>query len=268
MIESIEDYHADTDWHTASMYKAMLKGPRNFEHRVINKVKSKAPALQLGSLVHAMALEPDTIGKDYVVAPVSDRRTTAYKQWKAELDGKATIVTEAEMESGKHCVDALRRNPIIAGLLDADGDVEHSHRWQDDTADGPCKCKMRADKVLAEGTAIMDIKTIRELGSERDVMQTFWNYGYHIQAAHYAIGCCDRFGLSSPEKMLFVFAYVETSAPYRSLAYALDPDSLSRSIEQRVLLQQEVMRRMKSGDYAEPNEDQLIYISLPEAITK
>ena len=267
MTESIEDYHADTEWHTSSMYKAMLAGPRVFEQRVIKRTKSYAPALQLGSLVHAMALEPETVADDYAIAPVSDRRTKAYKEWVASIDAEQTIVTTSEADTAKRCVDALNANPIIKGLLDAKGFVEHSHRWQDETALGKCKCKMRADKVIENGYTIMDIKTIREL-TERDVMKTFWNFGYHIQAAHYTLGVADWFGYDMPESLMFVFAYVETQEPFRSLAYTIDDESLHRAIEQRNRLQLEVMRRMETHDFADPNEDQLICLSLPEGLTK
>ena len=265
--ETIEEYHADTDWHTASMYKAMLAGPRVFEQRVIKRTKFTAPALQLGSLVHAMALEPHSVAYDYAIAPTNDRRTKAYKEWAAKVDPEQTVVTTAESDTAQRCVDALNGNPIIKDLLDAKGFTERSHRWEDDTALGKCKVKMRADKVIGCGYTIMDVKTIREL-TERDVMKTFWNFGYHIQAAHYALGVANWFGYEMPETIMFVFAYVETQEPFRSLAYTLDQESMSRSIEQRNQLQLEVMRRMKSQDFAEPNENQLTFLSLPEGLTK
>ena len=64
---------------------------------------------------------------------------------------------------------------------------------------------------LCEHTLIIDLKTSQDAETNSFQKKAYWNYGYHIQAAHYING----FEAVSGRKILaFIFVVIETEPPY------------------------------------------------------
>jgi len=69
---------------SASSMKAYLRSPLHYRHQ-IETPSAPTPAQQLGTLIHAVVLEPFMARSTYAVAPNIDRRTKARKEAHAEF---------------------------------------------------------------------------------------------------------------------------------------------------------------------------------------
>lgn len=268
--ESNEDYHSNGDWLSASMLKDLLRSPRIFEAKHVDKtlMREATAAFEIGTAVHCAALEPARFADEYVVQPpeANDRRTKAYKEWAKTVDPAKSVLRQQDAETVARCVDSLRSVPLIKTALDADGAVELSHYWADGSTGVPCKC--RPDKIVPSAGIVLDIKTMA-VCSPRDFIKDAMTYHYGIQAAHYLDGAESHYGF---DDWLFVFACVEKSEPYRRRAICLDGGTLDRLIESREALLIDYKRRVESGDWSETYTDEtgqefgeqdLIPITLP-----
>ena len=79
-------YHALASVSHSSL-ECFRRSKRTYRAKYIDKtlVHEQTPAMQLGSLVHAMVLEPHKVSDLYVVPPKCDRRTTVGKQAYADF---------------------------------------------------------------------------------------------------------------------------------------------------------------------------------------
>ena len=97
--QSAAEYHADYSRVSNSMLSVFRQSRRRYFQRFVEQsmpAPEPTAAMQLGSLVHTLLLEPDDAAK-LVVAPKVDRRTKAGKEeWQAfGLVGLATLLVAA-----------------------------------------------------------------------------------------------------------------------------------------------------------------------------
>ena len=264
--EENADYHSDTEWVSASMLKSLRLSPRIFEGRYITRTipSKETPGMRTGTAVHCYTTEFDQYAKRYTVAPHKDRRTKAYREW-ATTVGDREILTEAEHAVIESCRNALLSVPVIATLIESDGPVEQSIRHTDSETGVPCK--IRCDKLVFGSSAfVVDIKTVSEW-SPRKFAYACDDFGYHIQAAHYASIASQHYEIDLPEVNV-LFAVVETQPPFRARACVLDDRSMQLGFQERYSLLCEYQDRMESGDWSEVNEHELTSVTLPSVYRK
>jgi len=253
-----EDYHARPGV-SASMLKSMAKGWRTFEAEYITKTapRKESAAMALGTAVHTALLEPERFSAEYVVCPeeCSDRRTKAYKEWAASVDG-AIVLTADDAKTIDAIRESVRRDDFASKLLAADGHVEKSLEWTIHDV----LCRMRFDKIA--GPFCIDIKTCQDATPEA-FAKTIASYRYDLQASHYVAGLSEI-----DHTPRFVFIAVETSAPYRVRCYEMCDDDFYKADEDRVALLLEYRRRLQSGDWSEPGEGVLTKVFLPNWFAK
>lgn len=210
------DYHA-AEALSASGAKLLLRSPA---HYLASKANQKEPtaAMRLGTLTHALVLEPEKFDAEFAVMPKFDRRTTigkkAAEEFEQEHAGKV-IVDEIAYERARNIADAVRSHPLVAQSL-VGGHAEVSLFW--DQYGLPCKA--RCDYMT--GNSIFDVKTCLDASPEGFARQIA-NFQYHLQAAHYSAGFREVVGWE-PDR--FVFIAVESEAPHAVGIYALDARSL------------------------------------------
>ena len=245
------NYH-DRSELSATMLKSMAKGWRQFEGEFITRTieRKETPSLKLGSAIHCAILEPDQYEGRYVVCPeeCSDRRTKAYKEWAANANALAIVLTPSEGEIVKRASDAFFRNKTAARLL-ALGDAETEHYWRH-PAGADCRAKI---DWLVGSQIIFDIKTCDDARPHR-FRQSIIDYRYDLQAVHY---------MEAVQCKQFIFAAVETSAPYRVRLYDLMDWSAVRAAELREKLIGQYVARKASGDWSEPREADVVAVDLP-----
>jgi len=210
------DYHK-VEALSASGAKLLLRSPA---HYIAAKTAPKEPtaAMRLGTLTHALILEPEKFDAEFAVMPKFDRRTTIGKKAAEEFEqdhvGK-TIVDELAYEKARAIAASTRRHPLVAQGL-TNGHAEVSLFW--DQHGVPCKA--RCDYMT--GSAILDVKTCSDASPEGFARQIA-NFQYHLQAAHYAAGFREVVGW---ELDRFIFIAVESDAPHAVGVYSLDARSL------------------------------------------
>jgi hypothetical protein len=99
-----------------SRLELFRKSPVLYKKTYIDKVvvRDPSPAMILGSLVHAMLLEPATVDSRFSVAPVCDKRTKAGKEtwdnFKSSLTDGIEIITHDDVEQATKMIAAINEN--------------------------------------------------------------------------------------------------------------------------------------------------------------
>lgn len=217
----IVDYHAHPALGSTGL-RALLRSPAHFQALAFG---APSPAMRLGTLVHTLVLEPEAFAERYIVAPACDRRTKAGKEtWAAFVDdaGERDVITEDDEAKGRACAQSLLSHRVGQTIKGAS--VEQTLMWTD--AETGVICKARPD-VLPSGY-LVDVKISAD-ASPTGFAKSIANYGYHVQAAHYVEGAraCGH------DVKGFVFAVVETVAPYLSAGYVLSAADLDQGMSER-----------------------------------
>lgn len=167
-------------------------------------------ALLFGQVFHKIALEPESFGAEFAVAPAADRRTVAGKQeWQEFLEfhkGKQIVSPEMYEQATEMCA-ALLAVPLAAKLLD--GAKETTYFWTDHITREACKCRTDCLNTKYSSPIVIDLKSANDASTEAFTKDAV-KYGYDLQAAMYAAGVQANIG----RKPLFVFVVVEKKPPY------------------------------------------------------
>ena len=87
------DYHALPRL-SASGAKTLLKSPARYQHERKHPA-SPTPAMEFGTMFHALVLEPEVFAARYALLPGIDRRTkegkAAFEVWQAENVGRTPV---------------------------------------------------------------------------------------------------------------------------------------------------------------------------------
>jgi hypothetical protein len=164
-------------------------------------------AMQVGTCVHTLVLEPSEFNSRYLVKELN-LRTNADKEVKAEAEKNGiTIIGEDEFEQAKAMRDSVMSHKEARALFTG-GQSEVSMFWTDPTSGAPCKA--RADYFQPKKRVIADLKTCDDVSNE-GISQSISKYSYHLQNAHYLMGARLITGM---DEIDFIFVFVEKSPPY------------------------------------------------------
>ena len=243
----IADYHA----HPAlgsSRLRELLKSPAHFRANM----RRETEALALGSLVHTLVLEPHTFSERYLVVPKINGATKEGKAQKAALADETRIVVNGEvMAEASACATSIMSHRVYQQIRDAQ--VEHTVFWTD--KETGIECKARFDVL---GPLLVDLKTTRD-ASPKGFQRAIATYGYHIQAAHYMAGAI----ANGMEPRGFLFACVETSAPYLPAGYLMGNPSLEQGERERREALSIYAKCLSEDRWPGYNDDRIEVIDLP-----
>ena len=197
-----------------SALKAFEKSPNHYLEYV-KKEYEPSPAMQLGSLVHLLTLEPENLEKRYAVAPEVNKRTKAGKEEYAlfvEQAGTREVIDAAQLAEAQVIADIVKAHPLASQALTSCTQFEKELRGE-----------LYGYPFVAFADAISenfvyDLKTTRD-ASPKEFIRAAANLGYHLQAAIYT----ELTGLP------FRWIAVETSSPYNVQIYEQDSASFERS---------------------------------------
>lgn len=146
-------------------------------------------ATDLGTLVHTLVLEPDSVPDRYLVMPKLKLTTNEGREKAAEYEAQAIAaglipVDFATMRKARLMADSMLAHPDMRmWLRAANGYSEATIIWRD--AETGMLCKARCDRLIfvPGGVVIFDVKTIARL----DKLNRWYvqDYGYDRQRAHY-----------------------------------------------------------------------------------
>lgn len=205
------EYHADRTAISKSGLDLIAKSPAHFRYWM-DHTRDETPAMQKGTLVHTMALEPENIKDQYAVMPseIKQRRGKAYEAFAAEA-GDRVILTLSQMEEAGRIVDAVERNPVARKII-ADAEKIEESVFAEDFGTG-VMCKCRPD--IRIGNRLYDLKTTRNANA-RSFAYSVRSYRYHVQAAFY-LDVCRWSGIDVDQ---FGFIAVDSDTmPYQCTVY-------------------------------------------------
>ncbi len=252
-----ELYHAG-EGISSSQIKDYLKNPALYKAKYVsNSIEKKdpTPALLIGSATHTAILEPHLFDGEYVQAPEINRRTKEGKIQFAEFEeaNKNKIILKAD--------DMVKIKEMSKSM------AEHRlHKLLDNTVpeltvvaecpDTGLLLKCRPDALHTE--YCLDVKTTAD-ASPSGFAKSIFNFGYHISAAYYL----KVLRLAGIECNSFIFACVESSAPYLCSFYELDQESLAIGEELVNKALQGIVEAQAFNEYKGYNDDLIMPISIP-----
>ena len=180
LLAKMHDYefyygHLGNNAMSSSNIKLLNKSPK-FYHRVTTYgQESNSPALQIGTFIHTMVLEPHLFDDRFHIVDVQSRVAKAYKEAKAKSN--KIVLTANEHDENMRIVDAALCNEYVLTMI------------------GGCEFEVPAIQML-EGFAfrakadIYDSKFhfVADLKTTQDIRDFKWSaikYGYDIQAFIY-----------------------------------------------------------------------------------
>lgn len=182
---------------SASGAKVLLKSPARYRWERDHPPKPTA-AMEFGTMLHCLALEPEKFGALYALAPAVDRRTkdgkAAAEQWAADNQGK-TAVSGDDWDRVHRMADAIEM--WGASDLMVGGEAEKPVLWERDGV----QLKAKLDYLAPD--RIIDLKTT-SADDEDSLVRAAWQYGYHISAAAYQEAAEVATGKRLPKTFVFV----------------------------------------------------------------
>lgn len=214
---SAEEYHADPrpSWSTVKL--AMLDCP--LAAKVRSETQSEpTPAMQLGSLVHTLTLEPDTFDDLYHVTEATRRGT---KAWKADEDeaGDRTLIKSSEYLEAVELAGLLRAAAKEAGITIDPEWVELSCY----SSIHGTPARARPDLVDLNTGTVWDVKTARSLRPQSFTRQCL-NLGYYGQIVNNAKILSDVLDTQIKPGGLIV---VQTGFPRHALVLPFGDDAIA-----------------------------------------
>jgi len=236
---SNEQYHA-SEGVSSSDVKAVLTSTL-FHWK--NKRFTTSTAMELGTAVHSMLLEPEL---DEVVRGPESRRGNAWKDAHEECraSGK-TLLTEADYDACEDMSVAMMANPTCAKILADKSAVKEASIFADCPRTG-LKLRCRPD-IYVPSTGVMgDVKTTRD-ASPREFARQTYNLRYDVQAAFYKYVA----ELGTDWKVRhFAFLAVENSAPYATCLHSLSMEAMEIGREHMFRALDEIAEAKRSDQYS------------------
>lgn len=221
---SFEDYAAVPALNGSKILH-MRRSPMKYKHERDNPTPP-SPAMELGTLVHRMVLEPGLVGEIAVWGELEEQKVRRGKVWDAfrEQNEGMLILTVQERDEILAMTASVLRNKPIRQYANAIGPTEVSLFWRHPVTNR--RFKARIDKVVPESNTIFDLKTTRDCHSFRFGSQSY-ALGYHIKMALYAQGWEILTG-KYPEVRL---GAVDSKPPHESTVYRVTKDVLQQGAE-------------------------------------
>lgn len=194
---SNEDYHKG-DGVSKSNLDDIAKCPAIYQwKKKAPECEEKKSALNMGTALHCLLLEPQCFDERFLVIPKFDLRTKKGKEDREQFINEhyspdRIIITEDEDQKLRLMRDSAFAHPTAKKLLEMEGYYESSIYWIDDETQ--ILCKIRPDKlVMNEKTSmIIDIKKTNDIENFGKSIEL---YRYHVQDAMYCEGYKKQFGI-------------------------------------------------------------------------
>lgn len=169
--------------------------------------------MRFGTLVHALALTPDTFGDEFVLADLNRRTRAGQAEYAALAESGKRVVSREEYAAALEIVQAIQRHPV-AGTLFKTGEPEKTLIVEREPPLWPLKGRL---DWLAPQPAIVEFKTATD-ASREGFLRAVYRYGYHLSAAYYRMLASVATG--TPEDAIpHTFVVVETKRPYAVAVY-------------------------------------------------
>ena len=220
---SNDEYHACPEF-SSSQLKDMNRSAAHFYVNSISKEAKKeaSTAMNFGTLVHTMFLEPEQFENEFVIAPKFDRRTKAGKEeaaaWEQANEGKM-LVSEEDVGNANRMATNLRTLSIYKEMQNNYGMPEASFFFTDPIFG--LNLRTRPDWHIAPCKAfpnglIIDLKTTDD-ARPMAFSRTCANFSYDLSSSMYREGFQAYY--QTEDKPPFIFLVAERNTPFNVKQY-------------------------------------------------
>lgn len=254
-----DEYHSRKEM-SSTMLRDLIRSPRLFQALHIDGTIQREPTedMDFGTILHAVTLEGKQLGDVARMKPEGhDGRTKQGKEWLAENAGYK-ILSAADWKAAVACYDAAMKHAKAGPILRAEGLREEPIFWTDAETGVECRALLDLLGTVAGTMLIADVKTSKS-ANPADFSRSILRYGYHIQQGHYVDAGAERTG----ELLPFVFIVIQTEAPYICRTFELDEKAAIMGDVAVADGLRDYKRRLAANDWSEPNEDDVMVLSLP-----
>jgi len=160
---------------SSSAIKLLEKSPKSYNNIVRNGKEQNSTALQVGTFLHTMILEPHLFEERFEVINVQSRVAKAFKEGNAK--SRKIVLTANEHDENMRLVDAALRNEYVLNVLSGSEFEVPQVQMLEGYA-----FRAKADIYDKKYSFVADLKTTREIDKFE------WSaekYGYDIQAFIY-----------------------------------------------------------------------------------
>tara|TARA_R100001460_G_scaffold54036_1_gene93221 strand:+ start:224 stop:952 length:729 start_codon:yes stop_codon:yes gene_type:complete len=196
-------------------YSALAQFKKSPNHLLAywNKELKTTDAMQFGSLVHKLILEPKSFNEDYAIFEGSRRAGKAWQEF-SETNQDKKIIKQSELDAANKILNNAMQHEVVKTMLANATDKEVELSWEHKGV----KFKGFADMITTfEGKqCVVDIKTTNDAGN-RFYRDLYYN-DYKMQLAMYQ----EQF---SKECDAYIIA-IETTTPFNVQVYKLDESLL------------------------------------------
>lgn len=211
LYESIpsSDYHADINSTSCSQLKAFLESPAHFQLGLTEEHQPTV-SMELGTLVHLLALQPELFSNEYVIFPgARDKRDKDFTSF-VEANQDRTVATHQEFTTALYMVERLRGacykgRPIGRFIDEAKKEVSI---FANEPVTG-LRLRIRPDILHPDLT--FDLKTTRQPNFDAFRADAIAMH-YDMQAFMYIV--CRAIFEGDNKGKPFVFLGVESNAPH------------------------------------------------------
>lgn len=199
---SNEDYHAG-DGVSKSQLDMVALSPALLKWQKSAPVDTeKLKALDMGTALHCLLLEPEEFDKRFIVAPQFNRRSNQGKSdeeaFMRDVAGMGMTVMDAEQGRRLQLMrDSAMAHPAARWMLEAEGYSEASMYWIDEETGE--LCRTRPDRYLKQHPVIVDVKKVADMDRFARHVEEF---RYHVQDAMYREGALRTTG--KPHGFFFI----------------------------------------------------------------
>lgn len=222
-------YHAERDRQSCSMLKHLLVSPAHYQNQFFTNPPRSA-ALDFGSLIHTLVLQPHLFHLDYAIWPDGIRPTSRDGKHFAALHKGKSLLTEIEFHQARQLADRILHRTFRGrafGRYLEEGRPEATLFYTDPDAGVPCR--VRHD--LWHPDFIFDLKTTRHAQSRRFAHAAV-ELHYDLQAYMYSYA--DSLYAGRDALLPFVFICAENTPPYSVSALTAGPSFVENGREKYV----------------------------------
>lgn len=225
---SNEDYH-NGEGVSKSNLDDIAKCPAIYQwKKKAPECEEKKQALNMGTALHCLLLEPQYFDERFLVIPKFDLRTKKGKEERDQFINEyyspdKIMITEDEERKLRLMQESAFAHPDAKRLLDAQGFCEASIYWTDFETD--ILCRIRPDKItIINGKPI--IVDIKKTSNINDFGKSLDEYRYHVQAAMYIDGYTEIFNID-PVFLFIAVSEVIEAGRYPVRVFQLDDHDLN-----------------------------------------
>jgi hypothetical protein len=201
-------YHAQLERQSCSMLKPMLLSPAHYQQQFFESRTSSA-AMDWGSLVHLLVLEPSQLPFHYAVV-ANNKYSPAQKRELAALHPGLQIITEVALHRARLAADRVLHRQVRGRAFYRyveEGEAEVTLLYEDPVTG--LRCRTRID--LWHPEALFDLKTTRH-AAVAEFGRSCMNLHYDLQAYMYCLADAQFDGRDAARP--FVFLALQSSDPH------------------------------------------------------